>query len=152
MNKKLIPLAVAGFLLAGCSSAATQAGSAPSAPVTKTEASQPAVATEAVPTASGEVDKTADFKTANASAAWAGSITAVTETEPGRLSIDTTLIDPRGAADSEAAKTAIAICESAVQLYQPSNVAVKEKDGTHFVLFGHPSVPVGACAEVRTIR
>lgn len=148
MNKKLIPLAVAGLLLAGCSSAATQAGSAPSGPVTTMEASQPAAAPEAVPAASGEVDKTADFKTANASAAWAGSVTAVTETEPGRLSIDTTLIDPRGAADSEAAKTAIAICESAVQLYQPSYVAVKEKDGTHFVLFGHPSVSRGACAEV----
>ncbi|BCW60562.1 MULTISPECIES: hypothetical protein [Micrococcaceae] len=117
-------------------------------PELTTESSEPAAAAETVPPTSAEADKTAAFKTANASAAWAERVTAVTEPEPGRLSIDTALSDPRGAQGSEEAQTAIAICESAVQLYQPSYIAVKEKDGTHFVLFGHPSVPKGACAEV----
>ena len=44
--------------------------------------------------------------------------------------------------------TAIAICESAVALFGPSYVSVLEEDGTSVVLYGHQSVPKGACAEV----
>lgn len=97
---------------------------------------------------SGDADKTVDFQTANASEDWISSVTAVTEAEPGRLSIDTSVIDPRGEDGSNEAKIAIAICESAVQFSQPSYVAVKEKDGTRFVLYGHPSVQQDACTEV----
>ncbi|MGX1160755.1 hypothetical protein FBY31_0875 [Arthrobacter sp. SLBN-100] len=64
-----------------------------------------------------------------------GQIKSATEPEPGRISIDTSVVDPRGADGSEAAKTATAICESAVALFGPSYVEVKEDDGTHFVLF-----------------
>ncbi|MFJ5962033.1 hypothetical protein [Pseudarthrobacter oxydans] len=148
MNKTLSALAtaMAALLLAGCSSSALQ--TAPTAAEPAPTASRTAAAPESIPTSSAGVDKTADFKTANANAAWVGQIKSATETEPGRISIDTSVVDPRGADGSEAAKVAIAICESAVALFGPSYVAVKEDDGTHFVLFGHPSVPKGACTEV----
>ena len=54
----------------------------------------------------------------------------------------------QAATGSEAAVTAIAICESAVALFGPSYVSVLEEDGTSVVLYGHQSVPKGACAEV----
>jgi hypothetical protein len=72
----------------------------------------------------------------------------VTEIEPGRIRIYTSVVDPQTASGSEAAVTAIAICESAVALFGPSYVSVLEDDGTSFVLYGHPSVPEGACTEV----
>lgn len=148
LNTTIPALATAALLLTGCSSSTPPAAPATAAPTPTTTASQTAAAPESIPTASGEADKTADFKAANANAAWVGQVKSATQTEPGRISIDTSVVDPRGADGSEAAKTAIAICESAVALFGPSYVAVMEDDGTHFVLFGHPSVPKGACAEV----
>ena len=75
-------------------------------------------------------------------------IKSVTETEPGRIRIDTSVVDPQAASGSEAAVTAIAICEPAVALFGPNYVSVLEDDGTNFVLYGHPAVPKGACTEV----
>jgi hypothetical protein len=149
MNKTIPALAtaIAALLLTGCSSSTPQ-----TAPITATPAqaaaSQTAAAPESIPSATNEPDKTADFATANANAPWAGQIKSVIETEPGRIRIDTSVVDPRGANGSEAARTAIAICDSAVALFGPSYVSVLEDDGTNFVLFGHPSVPKGACTEV----
>jgi hypothetical protein len=140
--------AMASLLLTGCSSSTPQTAATTAMPAQTTTASQTAGAAESLPTKSGEPDKTADFKTANADADWVGQIKAVTETEPGRISIDTSVVDPRGADGSEAARTAIAMCESALALFRTSYVAVKEDDRTHLVLFGHPSVPKGACTEV----
>jgi hypothetical protein len=77
-----------------------------------------------------------------------GQIKSVTETEPGRIRIETSVADPQAATGSEAAVTAIAICESAVALFGPSYVSVLEDDGTSFVLYGHPSVPKGSCTQV----
>lgn len=111
-------------------------------------ASQTGAAPESIPSPNNEPDKTADFTTANANAPWVGQIKSVTETKPGRIRVDTSVVDPRGANGSEAAVTAIAICESTVALFGPSYVTVLEDDGTNFVLFGHPSVPKGACTEV----
>ncbi|WP_354217907.1 hypothetical protein [Arthrobacter sp. UYCo732] len=42
-----------------------------------------------------------------------GKIESVIETEPGRIRIATSVVDPRGANGCEAAITAIAICKSA---------------------------------------
>lgn len=77
-----------------------------------------------------------------------GQTKSVTETEPGRIRIETSVVDPQAATSSEAAVTAIAICESAVALFGPSYVSVLEEDGTSVVLYGHQSVPKGACTEV----
>lgn len=146
LNKAILAAAVAAaLLLTGC---ATSSSPTETAPAESTTPSQTAAAPESMPAASSDPDKTADFKTANAGAAWVGQIKSATETEPGRIKIETSVVDPRGADGSEPAKTAISICEAAVTVFGPSYVAVMEDDGTHFVLFGHPSVPKGACAEV----
>lgn len=79
-------------------------------------------------------------------ASWS-TVSAVTETEPGRFEIQTGIVDPRGDDGSPEALEAIAICEAAVGA-GAAYVAVLEADGTHFVLYGHPSVPAGACGEV----
>lgn len=89
-NKTLPALATAisARLLAGGSSSARQ--TAPTAAEAgPTTASQTAAAPYQIPASSGEADKTADFKRANANAAWAGQIKSATETEPGGISIDT---------------------------------------------------------------
>lgn len=146
MKKTIETLAIssAALLIAGCSSSPNLA----TAGSDGATVSQTAAAPESIPTSSGGQDKTSDFTTANASAAWKGQIKSVVETEPGRITIETTIVDPRGTDGSKEAKVATEICESAVSLFGPSYVAVKENDGTHFVLFGHPSVPKGTCAEV----
>jgi hypothetical protein len=149
VNKTIPALAtaIAGLLLTGCASSAPQTAP-PTATPAQPAASQTAAAPESIPSATNEPDKTADFTTANANAPWVGQIKSVTETERGRIRVDTSVVDPRGANGSEAAVTAIAICESTVALFGPSYVSVLEDDGTNFVLFGHPSVPKGACIEV----
>ncbi len=140
-----LTLGIAALLLTGCSSSTPQA--APATP-TQTAVSRAAAAPESIPSATNEPDKTADFTTANANAPWVGEIESVIETEPGRIRIATSVVDPRGANGSEAAITEIANCESAVALFGPSYVSVLEDDGTNFVLYGHPSVPKGACTEI----
>ena len=134
------------LLLGGCSASAPQKVSNAGTPG-QTIASQAAAPPDHIPSAAYSSDKTADFKTAKKNAPWLGKIKSVTETEPGRISIETSLMDPR-ADGSEEANSAIAICESVVSLFGPSYVSVLENDGTNFVLFGHPSVPRGACTEV----
>jgi hypothetical protein len=110
--------------------------------------SQAAAPPDSIPSAAYSRDKTADFKTAKKNAPWLGKITSVTEIEPGRIRVETSVVDPRGADGSEEARSAIAVCESVVALFGPNYVSVLEDDGTNFVLFGHPSVPSGACTEV----
>jgi hypothetical protein len=146
MNKAFPALAVAAFaalLFTGCSSSAPNTATPVERP-----ASQTAAAPDSVPSFATEPNKTSDFTTANANARWVGQIKSVTETEPGRIRIETSVVDPQAATGSEAAVTAIAICESAVALFGPSYVSVLEEDGTSVVLYGHQSVPKGACAQV----
>ncbi|RII94563.1 hypothetical protein [Clavibacter californiensis] len=68
-----------------------------------------------------------------------GSVTAATETEPGRLKLDTTIVDPRGDDGSPEALEALALCEQAKAIPGVTDVSVMEADGTHFVLAGHPT-------------
>lgn len=75
------------------------------------------------------------------------AVTAVTQTEPGRISVATSIVDPRGDDGSPEALDAIAICEAAAST-GATYVSVMEADGTHFVLYGHPSYPAGQCTEV----
>ncbi|UKA77333.1 hypothetical protein [Arthrobacter sp. FW306-07-I] len=135
-------------LLCGCSASDPQKASNAATPA-QTVASQAAAPPGPIASVNnGGRDKTADFKTAKKNAPWLGKIKSVTETEPGKIRIETSLVDPRGADGSEEAKSAITICESVVSLFGPSYISVLENDGTTFVLFGHPTVPSGACAEV----
>jgi hypothetical protein len=92
------------------------------------------------------IDRTADL--AEALAETATSVEQATEIEPGRLDIQTNLVDPGGDDNSAEASTAVMICNAAVSLGYIDYVSVMEADGTSFVLFGHPSVPEGTCTEV----
>ncbi len=101
---------------------------------------------------SSDGDRTEDLRSAANGQAWADNITTATESEPGRLEVATDLVDPRGGNGSPEAQTAIQICETTVSLLkddgaQEPYVAVMEKDGTHWVLYGHPAYPDG-CTEV----
>lgn len=139
--------AAGALLLCSCTVSAPQKASNASPPA-QTVVSQAAAPPDSIPSATNSRDKTTDFKTAKKNAPWLGKIKSVTEVEPGRIRIETSIVDPRGADGSEEAKSAITICESVVTLFGPSYVSVLEDDRTNFVLFGHPSVPTGACGEV----
>ena len=99
-------------------------------------------------------DWTAELVNAAAGEPWADAITSAVETEPGRLEVSTTIVDPRGDDGSPEAQLAIAVCEAAVGLLEGAGagegayVAVFEDDGTHFVLYGHPRVTEGECTEI----
>lgn len=93
------------------------------------------------------VDRTADL--AETLAETATYVEKATETEPGRLVVETNIVDPGGDDNSSEAATAVVICNAAVSLGGGiDHVSVMEADGTSFVLFGHPSVPEGTCTEV----
>lgn len=100
--------------------------------------------------AANYVDRTEEFRAANPDATWLSSLKSAMETEPGRLQIDTTVVDPRGPDGSEPALVAVSMCNAAVASFGAAypHIKVMEADGTHFVLFGHPAVPDGACTEV----
>lgn len=134
MKRSLALIAVAGILLTGCSSAA-----------------EPEVAPSVAPSPSETAAK-ADSKDVTAelkklAGANAEAITSAEETEPGRISVETTLVDPRTDGSPEA-EEATAICEAATELDGVTYVSVLEEDGTSWVLYGHPAVPKGECAEV----
>lgn len=97
-------------------------------------------------------DRTAALRKAGQGEPWADRITAAVETEPGRIQVDTNLVDPRGDDGSPPARMAIEICEAAVSLMKSQGVKeprvnVMEKDGTHWVLHNHPSYPE-PCTEI----
>lgn len=134
MKRSLALISVAGILLTGCSSA-----------------DEPEVAPSVAPSPSETAakddskDVTAELK--KLAGTNADAITLAEETEPGRISVKTTLVDPRTDGSAEA-KEATAICEAATELDSVTYVSVLEEDGTSWVLYGHPAVPKGECAEV----
>jgi ABC-type glycerol-3-phosphate transport system substrate-binding protein len=93
------------------------------------------------------VDRTADVK-AELAEATAALVTRATETEPGRIEVETTIVDPRGDDSSPEAQIAMQVCEMTAKLPDVKYVNVKEADGTSFILFGHPLGPEGECGEV----
>ncbi|MCM3533514.1 hypothetical protein M3693_04650 [Cellulosimicrobium funkei] len=101
----------------------------------------PATETSTEAEASAPVDRTAD-----AQAVAGDVVTKATETEPGRIEVETTIADPRSDAGSAEAQSAIAVCE-AVKGLGAEHVSVLEADGSTFVVAGHPSYGE-ACAEV----
>lgn len=131
MTRTTLTLPVLALLLAaglsGCATGATP------------DAATPAPATSA-PAADSEIATAAQ-------ALVGGSVTAATETEPGRLQLDTTIVDPRGDAGSSEALEALALCEQAKAIPGVTHVSVMEADGTSFILAGHPSYGEN-CTEV----
>jgi hypothetical protein len=102
--------------------------------------------------ASADTDVTEEVRASASGASWIEQVTAATLTEPGRIAVETTIVDPRGDAGSPAAHQAIQVCEGVVAYMQSTGVAapkvsVMENDGTTYVLYGHPSYP-GGCTEV----
>ena len=132
MKRLFFPLAIAAtLLLSACSSGAS------------------APAESEAPAASSTVaaDRTAELQAALSPDA-AELVVAAAEPEVGRVNVETTIVDPRGDAGSAEAASALAICEAAAHLDEVTYVSVAEADGSTFVLYGHPSVPEGACGEV----
>ncbi|WP_163185912.1 hypothetical protein [Cellulosimicrobium sp. SL-1] len=129
-------LAAAGAILALSLTLSACSGDAPdeatAAPATETS---PAAETSAA------VDRTADVQ-----AAAGDVVTKATETEPGRIEVETTIADPRGDAGGAEGQSAIAVCE-AVKGLGAEHVSVLEADGSTFVVAGHPSYGE-ACTEV----
>lgn len=122
LTRTLLSSAAAALvvLLAGC--ATTPATSAPASPT-------------------GTVDRTADVR-----AVAGDTVTSATETEPGRIEVDTTIADPRGGAGSAEAVAAIAVCNAVLSL-GVTHVTVREADGTTFVVAGHPKYGA-TCVEI----
>lgn len=124
---------VLALTLVGCSSSGEDEAPATDAPA----------ATEAAPAAE-PVDRTAELLAANPDAPWAANVTAVTEVEPGRVDLETTIVDPRGDNDSPEAQSAIAACQATVALLgdAATYVRVYEADGTSFVLYSVDQLPM----------
>lgn len=93
-----------------------------------------------------EQDLTADLQ--EAAPDQADLVTAATVTEPGRLQIDTTIVDDRDNGGDDA-DDALALCNAGLTLLDVDDpyVAVMEEDGTHFVIAGHPSYG-NECTEI----
>ena len=129
MRKMTLGLAVVVALLAGC-------GSTPDTP-------EETPTTTAATTA--EVDRTSDLQAAIDNPE---VVTKAVETEHGRLTIETSIVDDREDGGDDATQ-AITICEAGKALLDAPEpyVAVMEDDGTSFVIAGHPAY--GAeCTEI----
>lgn len=100
-----------------------------------------------------DVDVTQDLLAAVDGQPWSEVVTKATQTEPGRVEVLTTIVDPRGGTSgTPEAQQAIQICNGTVAWLQSQGVSepkvsVMESDGTSYVLYGHPSYP-GGCTEV----
>lgn len=117
---------------------------------TESEAA-PTTTTSTAP-AAADTDVTEEVRASASGAPWVEQVTTATLTEPGRITVETTIVDPRGEAGSPAAQQAVQVCEGVVAYLQGTGetepyVSVMENDGSTYVLYGHPSYP-GGCTEV----
>ena len=160
----LVPLTLALALLAGCSTERPEfVAGFPTERVNPTPSEQAwyhcgeggcvEMASEPPsPAATRQPDVTSALQALGEDAAWTDSVVSATQTEPGRLVVETSIVDPRGDEASPEAIAAIDICEAAVVLVQSRGVddpvvSVMEADGSTFVIYGHPAYPNG-CSEI----
>lgn len=140
-----VALVVAVLVFAGCSS--TEPAPAPTVTITTEASPAPTVTVLATPEAEASdqpaAEPAADVETSVRAAS--DAVEGVTETEPGRWEVETSLTDPRTDGSAEAAE-AITICEAAVE-GGADFVYVLESDGTIYVVYGHPSYG-DTCTEV----
>lgn len=129
-------LAVAGLSLTACSGGddetPTRSATANTTPSASAEA---APSEDLVPLVEEELGADAEWTT------------AIEESEPGRIMISTDLIDNREDNSADGMR-AVTLCNGAARVDGVEYVSVAEADGTTWVLYGHPSVPEGECAEV----
>ncbi len=118
--------------LTGCGGGDSTAEATSSAPTSSPSA--PAAMPELT---ANDVDVTADLTTGQA---WATLISEATITEPGRLEVTTTIVDPRGGTSgTPEAQQAVQVCQAALAFMQQRNeadpyVKVNEANGTTFAL------------------
>lgn len=74
-------------------------------------------------------------------------VDTATETEPGRISVETSIVDPRGGEGSEEALQAVRLCNLVVQNFDVTHVNILEADGTTFAVYGSKIVNDGDCGE-----
>lgn len=137
-----VALVAAVVLLSGCAGAEPQSAETVTVTVTATPEPAPTVTVTATPTPEA-LPAPDDIDVAVREAS--GAVTSAVEVEPGRWTIETSIVDPRVDGSAEAAE-AIEICEAAVDA-GAEYVSVMESDGTTFVLYGHPSYG-NTCTEV----
>lgn len=127
MKKLLAGLALV-LALAGCSS-------------TPAPAESPAPTTAEVEAK----DVTVDVK--KAAGNMSSLIVSAEETEPGRIEVQTTIVDPRGEDGSRPALDAVRLCNKVVEMGGLTNVDILEKDRTTFAVYGVSIVNDGKCGE-----
>ena len=135
---------VAATMAASTEPAPTQAA----APATTQPAvQQPAVQQPAAaPTTAPAITFTQQIATDVGS--YANLITSAEETEPGRIEVGTSIVDPRGADGSAPARQALGICQRIRNAHPDAQrITIYEQDGTTFVLYGHPMYG-NTCTEV----
>ena len=149
MRKALVAFAAAATLTAcggdGDSSATEETTSSPAT-------SSPAPSSTA---AAEDPDVTANLVSRANGQPWGATIVEAVRTEPQRLEVQTTIVDPRGDNGSPAALQALEVCRAAVLILTEEGatapyVRVLEEDGTTFALYTStpaPLVPTGECAE-----
>lgn len=144
--RKLWGAAVAAIsvcLLSGCSAPTP----APTVAVTSTVTEKPTPAPTVTVTATPAAEAPAAADVASGVRAASANVTGVEQTEPGRWTIQTSLVDPgAGVSGSPAAKEAIRICQKAVEL-GATYVVVRDADDSSWILYGHPSYG-NTCTEV----
>lgn len=133
-------------LLTGCSGDETSED-------TRTAGEVAASAYAESPEAADDVDLTADLTVGQP---WADAVTSAIQTDPNRVEVDTTIVDPRGENGSPEAQQAIAICQGTVAWLQEQgavepHVRVMEADGTTFAVYSQTAVgdlvPAQECSE-----
>lgn len=105
----------------------------------------------AKPEPAGE-DRTGALRFSANGLPWSLKVRRATETEPGRLEVQTRFVDPSGAARRGKTLRAVQICRAAVFLLQHDGVhkprvVVMERNGTPWVVYGDPTRPQH-CTEV----
>lgn len=123
-TKMLAPVlsCAAATLLASCVAEPTVTNPTPSVSLS-TEETDDAVTVE---------DVTAQVQAA------AGDVVTLAEADGDRVTVQTSIVDPRGDDGSQEAQAALEVCENALELGY-AHVSVMEADGTTFVLAGHPA-------------
>lgn len=152
MKRFALPLLTL-LLLAGCASSeptATTDAATPAPEVistaTPTVTTAPSPSAPPADAAQEPLDLTAQVK--EASPALESYVKTATSAEAGRITVESSFIDPRSEDGSAEAVLALQLCADVVaNLSGVSYVSIMEDDGSSWVLYGHPSYG-DTCTEV----
>ncbi|MGY1609609.1 hypothetical protein [Geodermatophilus sp. SYSU D00700] len=145
-------LAVVGILATGQDGADEPAATSTTIPPGGSPSVVPAPSGGEAPPVAEVGDVTEELRTAAGGAVWGAAIVSAERTEPGRVAVRTSLVDPGSGAGSPEAQQAVAVCEGTVAWLQGHGIAdpyvdVQDAGGTSLVLHGHPDLPAGECTE-----